>query len=407
MGMRKRIDKCLDFLYIVYNSFFSEDKDPGIKRIKGVRDYCLSNNIEIHTLLDGEECNIINPGFFMGRKEEIVKKVTPEVYCTFLENAEVVGNSSAVLMGRYLLNDAKANDSENRIDIRDNVIRIGFKKSALITTDRGHKNEYDKAISLLGSASSNYYHLLIETIARLVVIDSKGISADYPLLIDEAVSKVGQYSEAIDYFNVNKREIIYVSQCEKVKVRSLLYISPIVWMPMNTYDRYALRVNDFALCYSAIRLLREMVKDIEPDHRYDRIFISRVNTANSRLRNEKEISELFVNNGFKIVRTEEMSFREQVACFKAARWIAGASGAALTNTVFCEPGVILSCIIPSENNFCLYSTIIGCVGGNNYFLEPQIIHKDPYAALDIIELDTDYATAYMEEVSKNNIFDIE
>jgi capsular polysaccharide biosynthesis protein len=76
--------------------------------------------------------------------------------------------------------------------------------------------------------------------------------------------------------------------------------------------------------------------------RPERIYISRRGTDSFRkLLNEAEIEVVAERLGFKIVRTEDYSFDDQVAMFSGARVVLGPHGAGMTNAAFAPPGCLV------------------------------------------------------------------
>ncbi|ALN74592.1 DUF563 domain-containing protein [Aureimonas sp. AU20] len=74
----------------------------------------------------------------------------------------------------------------------------------------------------------------------------------------------------------------------------------------------------------------------------ERVFLSRLSRtrkggAYRGLLNEEELIDALVPLGFTVVEPEHLSFAEQVALFAKARVVVGLGGAAMFNTVFCQP----------------------------------------------------------------------
>ena len=109
-----------------------------------------------------------------------------------------------------------------------------------------------------------------------------------------------------------------------------------------------------------------------------RIFLARKN--NQRIVNTSEIENIFIKYGFEIVYCEDLSFREQVRLFKNAEFVAGPTGAAMTNILFCNPGTKFICLIPKKFRFYSYSTIAGNLGLKSIFVDGKIIHRSRYVS---------------------------
>lgn len=70
----------------------------------------------------------------------------------------------------------------------------------------------------------------------------------------------------------------------------------------------------------------------------ERLFISRSGARRRRVSNEAEVVAALAPMGFEAVRLEELSWAEQVACFRRAKVIVAPHGAGLANLAFCAPG---------------------------------------------------------------------
>ncbi|MCW5738086.1 MAG: glycosyltransferase family 61 protein [Enhydrobacter sp.] len=83
------------------------------------------------------------------------------------------------------------------------------------------------------------------------------------------------------------------------------------------------------------------------DSTSDLVYVSRNDSSMRRVLNEEtEIVPVLRDLGFDIVRPGEMSLVEQIERFRRARVIVAPHGAALTNLLFCRPGLALVEIFP-------------------------------------------------------------
>ena len=65
-----------------------------------------------------------------------------------------------------------------------------------------------------------------------------------------------------------------------------------------------------------------------------KIYVSRTGSKRRRVINEFQIEKYFYSLGFRIIRTETLSFTEQINLFRNASVVVGLHGAGLTNTIF-------------------------------------------------------------------------
>jgi capsular polysaccharide biosynthesis protein len=91
-----------------------------------------------------------------------------------------------------------------------------------------------------------------------------------------------------------------------------------------------------------IQLLRSTIRPTPGTVSPQYVYVSRRGTESFReLSNEAEVEEAVMRLGFAVVRTEELSFDDQVATFARARIVAGPNGAGLNNVVFAPAGCLL------------------------------------------------------------------
>lgn len=370
-------------------------------RVWGVKEYVdrHGQNTFYQVVEAGKIRQVCSPEYFEGEKEKIEKFQSPDIYLAQIRDACLIGGSSVVITDKVLLNDAVYYDKENRIDIRYGAVKYVLDRIALIE-DRKILKQIDRGINLVGAASFNYYHLVVEILSRLAFVDRYEQFNDYPILVDEVVLRIPQYRSALECINKAGHPVITMEQDQKYLIRDLILPSSNVWMPINVYDRKQMRSSDFMISDTVLTDIRKAVGVWRDCSAWRKIFVSRKNTQTVRLKNEKEVRELFAQSGFEIVYTEEMTFREQIKCFGQAKCVVAATGAALTNIIFCQPGTVIGCIIPAQDRFCMYSTIGYILGLKSLFLDADIVELTPYPAADTFILNLDYVKRYINHIQE-------
>jgi len=92
----------------------------------------------------------------------------------------------------------------------------------------------------------------------------------------------------------------------------------------------------------AIQVLRAAIGPTAVSSHPEYVYISRRGAESfRRLSNEDEVEAIMMRLGFVVVRSEDLSFDEQVATFARARVIAGPHGAGLINAVFAPAGCLV------------------------------------------------------------------
>ncbi len=121
----------------------------------------------------------------------------------------------------------------------------------------------------------------------------------------------------------------------------------------------------------------------------EKIFISRSVANYKRLMNEEQLLPVIESFGFKVLRTEQLSFQQQVRAFSKAKFVLGAHGAGMTNLMFSpRPALLLELqdakFAPRRWYWKVptilghhYSTMIGPAAGSRYEGDTDFtIHPD-------------------------------
>lgn len=390
----------VDLLFIFMRHYLTKSSiDIRFLKIQEILDYVKNNSHEnsYHMVENGRKRPVCIPAFFMKSKEDIQLFVSPDIYVANIRNVDIIGGTNVIVANEVLLNDAVANDKDGRIDIRYSAIKKVLGGVAIIS-DSDVVETIQKGINLVGAASFNYYHLVVEILSRLTFVDTIEQYRDYPILVDEVVLRIPQFSTALRCINQYQHPVFIVEKEKKYHINEAVLPSSNVWMPTNLYNRDTIRVEDFLISDTVLYNIRRTVGVWEKEAPWRKVFISRKNTQAVRLLNENQVRSIFMENGFEIVYTEEMTFEQQVECFGQAKCIVGTSGAALTNTIFCQKGTIIGCIIPEEHRFYMYSTIAYLLDMIPIFLDAHITERTPYAAADSFELDLEYVRKYIRYI---------
>jgi hypothetical protein len=104
------------------------------------------------------------------------------------------------------------------------------------------------------------------------------------------------------------------------------------------------------------------------------------------LSDEKELEDFFAQNGYEIVNPGSYSFEEQLEMFSSATHVAGISGAAFINTIFCKPGTkVIILNTSSRYNFPHYRWPVEA--GMKTLCVPEIVEgiKKDFSTKDMIK----------------------
>jgi hypothetical protein len=174
---------------------------------------------------------------------------------------------------------------------------------------------------LLGGCT-NYCHWLMDYLPRLQFYRS-----EYGPLLTNGWIRPFQ-TQTLRYLGVKLSDLMPLEYPRAYKVHELFHprTASNVCTPYLTFQP------------AIVDWLRDKFRDLRSaDGGQRKLFISRAGTSQAharRLLNEDEIAGLAREQGFEIVRCEELSFEAQVTMFSEASIIVGAHGAGLANLIF-------------------------------------------------------------------------
>lgn len=388
--------KKLYYLMLRMKTFVNNRYKFNSYQISSVKEFCSKNNLR-YLIVEKEQLREVCIPHYYGNQEteEIKKAISREIYVAELINAKIVGANSFIIADDYCLYDMAIADKDKRYDLRFESLKIIDKNCAFIEYI-GTNQVFEEAIFIIGFAPDNYYHVSVEILSRLQYIDYYEEYRSIPLLIDEIVLKVPQYRDLLEKINKYNHPIIPIEREHMYKVKRLIYPSYNTWMPINVKDRSNIRVEDFLVANSGVEYIRNNILEETKLEGYRKIYISRKNINNKRLFNNTEVAEMFAKYGFEIIFPENLSFEEQVEIFSQAKYIAGSTGAALTNILYCPSNATIITIIPKEYNFHLYSTISKIINLQSIYLDAKIIKKGKNISGDQFELDLNYCNDFLK-----------
>jgi hypothetical protein len=139
-----------------------------------------------------------------------------------------------------------------------------------------------------------------------------------------------------------------------------------------------------------------------PTNEYEKIYISRDDASNRRLKNEEEVVKILEEYGFKKFNCRDFSFTDQIKLFANAKQIAGILGSNMTNTVFAPRNSKLLYFSPEY----FYDTFFLDIAEKKYHQWYEVRGKamepiqSPYHRSDFI-IDIDILKKALEEMNKS------
>ena len=302
------------------------------------------------------------------QKIESVK--LPMVNLYYFENARVSVVSSSILTDHKIIIERVEGVDANRSHYYSGHVLLHGLNSALVRhLQTGH---LEQGIFLGGNGSFNYYHWMIEILTKLKYLnelDKHGYE-DFPLLVSEDVNHIGTYREALNSI-VKNRPVVILNKDKTYHVDKLVYINAPNTCPFNLRQNERYRISDFLTRVSTIDFLRNQMSQsicLPPRaNKRNRIFLARSHARRSY--NQDEIFEIFRQQGFQKVFMDQLSLKEQISSISNAEIIAGPTGAAWTNLIFCRKGTKCLCwMADGYGEFSAYSNLSRLVGADMRYI---------------------------------------
>lgn len=391
---RKTVKHCCSFLHLdqiwlrgLFRTIDFVGQDTEIKEFLFLEIRSIISSASVyHVVRNSEKTTVYIPSSIEMNNGICYEYDCPELYIAELKDVYVVGETNIIGDDNFFYNNLVFYD-ENRIDISYGDLICHFDNNVIVAA-RDIKKKLRAAICLVQAGNYNYYHFFIETLSRLVLVDEVDEYRKLPILVDSVVMNNKNFCELLHKCNKYGHEIIWIGKNEHYTVEHLIYASSAVFMPGNLKNRELIKLDDFMMSGWLLRILKSRCQsELSGAVHKRRIFVSRKNTTNSRLINEKEVIKFFVEFGFDVVFPEELSVSEQSYLFASADIIVATSGAAMANILFCEPGTTVVCIIPREHNFYLYSSMANLLGMNYKVINADIVRKAAYPGMDEFKVD--------------------
>ena len=185
-----------------------------------------------------------------------------------------------------------------------------------------------RAIYLMGRADENWYHLLLDTLPRYLLL--KDLDSDIPVLIRSDLPETSK--QLIE--KLVEREIIYVDPQDRLYIKTLYFVAA----RSTVHDsRPKNAENQVKFSPKMLGLQREWIMSRLPasqDHFYpERIFFPR-RAKYRNLLNMNSVIEYMMKQNYQIVELNNIFFLDQHHFFSSAKTVITPGGALLANILF-------------------------------------------------------------------------
>jgi glycosyltransferase involved in cell wall biosynthesis/capsular polysaccharide biosynthesis protein len=311
----------------------------------------------------------VNPPKLVGEgKLRAIEHVSRTLYVACLGEARVRGRSALVeVEGAGLLDyeDWEFELFDCELDIDPAIFHVEGKKIWVTERDdRRAAMEVAEAFMLLGPQTGAFGDWMYQVLPRYVAADMTGALPIMPVLIDEGLHP--SIRESLQLMLRPGVEVIAVPAYSTVGVKRLWCASNLHYAPAREKmdARYKFDYNSYNPATFA-PMLREMSRRaalaIPETPGPEKVFLARKPQLWRKLVNHTEIEAVARDHGLQIVYPEDLSFAEQVAIVRGARYLAGPEGSAFALTYFCKPGakICVLCHPIIESAACMTDVIDG------------------------------------------------
>lgn len=261
---------------------------------------------------------------------------------------------------------------------------------------------YPQAIFLGGTFTFNYYHFLLEIIAKTEFLNEIPNSKNIPIVMDSVIKKNKNLHEIAKIFTKN-RDILFLDSKKLYKIPEIWHItSPNYTIPNvrlnNKFKPEYTKINPNSIKYLRSTLLSKFNINSNKLLKYDKVFIRR--KSKSRQYNEEEILLIAEKYGFQGIYFEDLNIHEQMYIFQESKYIIGPSGAAWTNLIYASPKTKALCWVNQlAKSFTGFSTIAAIVGADLHYFFYEVINETD----NVFDIHSNYhlSLSFFEEKLQN------
>lgn len=206
---------------------------------------------------------------------------------------------------------------------------------------------------LVSPEAHNYYHWLNDVLPRIKIYESVLGQIDHFCIASRVPEK---FLEVLNDFDIPRKKILFINENEKLHFDHLYVAS----LPGSEG-----RSPQWAVEYLRKKLIKPATA-IKPSKK---IYFKRGADTERKVLNEDEIITMLEENGFEIIEPGKLSIHEQAALMQQSKVVIGTHGAALSNLVFCQPGVaVIEIFSPDYFRTDCYYTLSAALKLNYWYL---------------------------------------
>ena len=194
----------------------------------------------------------------------------------------------------------------------------------------------DEPIIYIGMVPNHWGHFLIDSVCRLwYILENKwdGKIAFCGIYWKEPEIS-GNFLEIFSLLGIKKENLLYITEPKRFK--EIVIPSPTMSFAISFHEKFKDTVD---------RIIQAAMKKAEEKNlrSFEKIYFTRrsFKVAQRKEVGEKEVEELFRNNGFQILAPEKLSVVEQIYYIHTCKYMVSMSGTIPHNVIFASKGVKL------------------------------------------------------------------
>ncbi|MCK4821872.1 DUF563 domain-containing protein, partial [bacterium] len=194
---------------------------------------------------------------FIGRRQSTEKISLPDIYYYVFERARISETSSSVILNdKQVIIDRATGPDQNMYNFSTGHITSHDGDMAVVRF--GKTANIKKGIFLGGNGAGNYYHWMVEILAKLEFLSELPEHyRNYPLLISESVIRIPSFRYTLDLFAKGHEKIVLSKNLSYV-VDKLIYINSPNNLPFNLFGERKIKSSYAAIDGLSINYLREI-----------------------------------------------------------------------------------------------------------------------------------------------------
>ncbi len=340
--------------------------DSGVKRIvRAQRDQ--RSWLSAESVRGSYVQEVIGPTYFPPKTTHCSQKVTIPAEQVFRARNVTLLDSGVIVRGGDLLVVEPAADPVLGFVAGNSQVVIGAPQrlgSAVVIDNRRGTVSVDRGILVTTRVPSNYFHLLIENIARMVSVAGDPRYEDASLLVSARTLESGL--EAIRWC-MPTNDLIKIPDGFATEVGELISPSFHTRPFDNTLVPWY-KSSGFSPRH--IHFVRERLLPHASETVFsDRIYLTRGSVDARRLINSDQVETCMSELGFLMVDPGELTLSEQISLFAQAKVIVGTGGAASSNVIFASKGAkVITLISEQLASFHLWSNLAAIVGADSTYV---------------------------------------